>query len=109
MERANFFVHFVGWGGEKRRLAPGGLRGLVADSWADSDLCSLASFCCLCRDFGVFLILILWGFSRGFGEEPLSGGFWRGWLGCEMERFGGIWRQGLLVLRDFGAENGLAF
>lgn len=69
MERANFFVHFVGWGGEKRRLAPGGLLGLVADFWVDFDLCSLVSFCCLCGDLGVFLILILWGFSRGFGEE----------------------------------------
>lgn len=68
MERANFFVHFVGWGGEKRRLAPGGILCLVADFWADSELCSLVSFCCLCRDLGVFLILLLWGFPRGFGE-----------------------------------------
>lgn len=68
MERANFFVHFVGWRGEKRRLAPGGLRGLVADFWVDFDLCSLVSFCCLCGDLGVFLILFLWGFSRGIRE-----------------------------------------
>lgn len=28
MERANFFVHFVGWGGEKQRLAPGQIQAL---------------------------------------------------------------------------------
>jgi len=42
-------------------------------------------------------------------RKPLSEGLWRGWLGREMGRFGGIWRRGLLVFRDFGAENGLAF
>lgn len=68
MERANFFVHFVGWRGEKRRLAPGGLRGLVADFWDDSGLCGLVSFCCLCGDLGGFLILLLWGFPREIRE-----------------------------------------
>lgn len=122
-ERANFFVHFVGWGGEKRRLAPGGILGLVADFWTDSDLCSLVSFCCLCRDLGVFLILILWGFLREFGKETpfrrllegvveardgeflgnLEAGFshfWRSW-GVSGGRMG---KSG-----DFGAENVLAF
>lgn len=109
MERANFFVHFVGWGVEKTKACSGGIRGLVADFRVDSDLCSLVSFCFLCRDLGVFLILLLWDFLEGLEREPLSEGFWRGWLGCEMERFGGIWRRVLLVFRDFGAENGLAF
>lgn len=102
MERANFFVHFVGWGGEKRRLVPGGIPCLVADFWVDSGLCSLVSFCCLCRDLGVFLILLLWGFPRGFGEETPFRRLLEGVAGGKMERFGGIWRQGLLVFRDFG-------
>ena len=46
-----------------------GIRGLVADFWADFDSCSLVSFCCFLCDLDGFLILILWGFPRGFGEE----------------------------------------
>lgn len=90
MERANFFVHFVGWRGEKRRLAPGGILGLVADFWDDSDLCSLASFCCLCRDLGVFLILLLWGFPREFGEETPFRRLLEGVAGV---RNGEVWRN----------------
>lgn len=109
MERANFFVHFVGWGVEKTKACSGGIRGLVADFWVDSDLCSLVSFCCLCRDLGVFLILLLWGFPRGIREGTPFRRLLEGVAGGEMERFGGIRRRVLLVFRDFGAENGLAF
>ena len=74
----------------KTKACSGGIRGLVADFWDDSDLCSLASFCCLCRDLGVFLILLLWGFPREFGEETPFRRLLEGVAGV---RNGEVWRN----------------
>lgn len=69
MERANFFVHFVGWGGEKTGAYSEAALGFGADSLADVNLWGLVSFCCLYRDFGDFLIFLSWEIYRDFRED----------------------------------------
>ena len=77
----------------------GGIRGLVTDFLVDFDSCSLVSFCCLCRDLGVFLILLLWGFPRGLGEGTPFRRLLKGVAGV---RNGEVWGNLEAVFSHFG-------
>lgn len=102
-------MHFVGWGGEKQRLAPGQL-------WALERIPLLMSICEVWFLFAACIVILVtfWIFFRRrfigtLGKIPISEGFWRGWLRHGIGRFGRIWKRGFLILGDFEAFFGFGW